>query len=70
MSPDSCAAQQYGRRTTVILRQRFNIHSTVKNTTCGSTIQMESIVAFPWQQCTSERAKTYTAYLIRVTFLS
>jgi len=31
---------------------------------------MESIVAFPWQQCASERAKTNTVYLIRITFLS
>ena len=54
----------------VILRQRFNIHYTVDNNTCESTIQMGNIIEFLWQQWESERAKTHTAYLIRITFFS
>ena len=70
LSPEKCAAQQYGPRIVVILRQRFNIRYTVGNNTCASTIQMGNIVAFLWQQWASERAITHTAYLTGITFPS
>jgi len=63
-------SSQYGPRIVVILRQRFNIRYAVANNTCASTIQMEGIVAFSWQQWVSERTKTNTAYLIMITFHS
>jgi hypothetical protein len=69
LSQETCAAQQHRERSAVIPRQRSNIHYAVDNTR-ESTIQMEGAVAFPWQHCVRESPKTYTACLIRITFLS